>query len=864
MLQKILTKIIGSRNSRIIKSYKKIVSQVNYLEKDYKLLSDDELKQISSELRVLIQKDGPDAHLVKAFALVREASFRVMGMRHFDVQLIGAIALHNGKVSEMRTGEGKTLVATLSAYLNAQTGNGVHVVTVNDYLAKRDANWMRPLYEFLGLSVGIVTSDISNHERKEAYKCDITYATNNELGFDYLRDNMVFSVENKAQKKLNYCIIDEVDSILIDEARTPLIISGRPSDSSNLYKTIYKIVSRLKNETSSNPDYDVDLKTQQVFLTEEGNKNIESLLKNNGFIKNEKSLFAPENVFLLHYINACLKAKALFHKDSEYVIENGKIVIVDEHTGRTVSGRRWSDGIHQAVEAKENVEIQKENQTLASITFQNYFKMYNKISGMTGTAETEALELTEIYNLEVIIIPTNKKIQRIDESDLVYLDINSKNEAILEDIKSSHAKNQPVMIGTASIESSEHLSKLLSKKGLKHKVLNAKYHEQEAEIVAKAGEPGAITIATNMAGRGTDIKLGGNLEHRVNRLNNDPSEEQIELIKREIKRDTEIVLQSGGLRIIGSERHESRRIDNQLRGRAGRQGDPGSTRFYLSFDDKLMRVFASDKTKAMMIRFGLKPGEAIEHRIVNNVIANSQKKLEGVNFDIRKQLLDYDNITNEQRKIIYKQRNEILDSHKIDELELDFLEDVAITVLDKYAPENQHASSWKLDELEKCLSYDFKLNLNVKEIVKNGGDDEKLQLEIESNITKLVNEKFSFVEKENVNKIKQEILLKIFDKNWQEHLYAMDQLRSGIHLRSYAQKDPKQEYKSESFKLFEHLLETIKLEYIISISNIVINVEPKKEESLNELQNRNVRLGRNEPCYCGSQKKYKHCHGKIQ
>ncbi len=873
-------------------------------------LSDAELAAKTEEFRQRL-KDGAtvDDLLVEAFATVREASRRTLGLRHFDVQLIGGMVLHMGKIAEMRTGEGKTLVATLPVYLNALTGRGVHVVTVNDYLAKRDADWMRPVYEFLGMKVGVILSGQSPEEKKAAYNADITYGTNNEYGFDYLRDNMAFSLEDKVQRELHYAVIDEVDSILIDEARTPLIISGSVDDNTDLYVKIDKLIPRLKQQIEEGEDdqgqpvvkvpgdYSVDLKNRQVYLTEEGQERVEQLLKESGLLPEENSLFDTSSITLLHHVYAALRAHALFKRDVDYIVKDGEVIIVDEHTGRTMPGRRWSEGLHQAVEAKEGVKIQAESQTLASITFQNYFRLYEKLSGMTGTADTEAFELQQIYGLEVIVVPTNKPMIRKDYGDLVFLTQKAKYEAIVKDIKECREAGRPVLVGTASIESSEYLSSLLRKEGIDHEVLNAKHHEREAEIVAQAGRPGAVTIATNMAGRGTDIVLGGNWKVEIEALDN-PTEEQIEAIKADWQKRHDQVVAAGGLAIIGTERHESRRIDNQLRGRAGRQGDPGSSRFYLSLEDNLMRIFASERMTAMMQRMGWEEGEAIEHKWVTRAIENAQRKVEARNFDIRKNLLEYDDVANDQRRVIYEQRNDLMATDDVSAIIDGFREEVINQVVSEYIPPMSVEEMWDVAGLEKRLANDFAIRLPIRKWLEEDAElhEESLRERIVEAIRAEARAKEELVGPEVMRHFEKAVLLQNLDSHWKEHLAAMDHLRQGIHLRSYAQKNPKQEYKREAFELFTQMLDNLKREVVETLSKVQVRKEEDVEEV--EAQRRaqaaqsmeyqhptesalsadttsedesahtpyvrgEKKVGRNEPCPCGSGKKYKHCHGKL-
>ena len=901
MFSSILRKVFGSRNDRLLKKLRKNVDAINALEAEYEKLSDEALKAKTEEFKGRIEKgETLDDILNEAFATVREASKRVYGMRHFDVQMLGGQVLHEGKISEMRTGEGKTLTATLPTYLNALSGKGVHVITVNDYLATRDAQWSSQLFTFLGMRVGCNVPGMSPEQKRDAYQADVTYGTNNEFGFDYLRDNMAFSPQDRVQRPLNYAVVDEVDSILIDEARTPLIISGQAEDSSELYRRINTIIPQLVQQEKEDEegqegdgDYTIDLKAKQIHLTERGQLHVEEILHKEGLLPEGESLFAAGNISLLHHINAALRAHKLYAKDVDYIVKDEQIVIVDEHTGRTMEGRRWSEGLHQAVEAKEGVRIQNENQTLASITFQNYFRLYNKLAGMTGTADTEAFEFQHIYGLETVVIPTNKPMQRKDKADLIYLTAEEKYEAIVEDIKACVERGQPTLVGTVSIENSELLSRILKKSKIPHKVLNAKFHEQEADIVAQAGQPGAVTIATNMAGRGTDIVLGGNWQAELEKIEN-PTEAQIEKVKTEWKKRHDAVLESGGLHIIGTERHESRRIDNQLRGRSGRQGDPGSSRFYLSLDDALMRIFASEKMGNMMKRLGMERGEAIEHPWVTRAIENAQRKVEGRNFDIRKQLLEYDDVANDQRKVIYEQRNELLDEGDISETIEAIREDVVSGVVDEYVPPQSLEEMWDVDGLEERLRADFAVDLPIKTWLENDDKlyEEKLRERIHSEVVQAYKAKEDVVGEQVLRQFEKAVMLQNLDSHWKEHLAAMDHLRQGIHLRGYAQKNPKQEYKRESFALFSQMLEALKVEVITILSRVKVQAEEdvqKVEEQRRQADNvpkhfehkeasatpeeksdkvrtemRNgPKVGRNDPCPCGSGKKYKQCHGKL-
>ncbi|MCU4674204.1 preprotein translocase subunit SecA [Catenovulum sp. 2E275] len=899
MITKILTSIFGSRNDRTIKKLNKVVNQINGLESEFEALSDEALKAKTDEFRKrLADGETLDALLPEAFAVCREASKRVLGMRHFDVQLLGGMVLHQGKVAEMRTGEGKTLTATLPAYLNAIAGS-VHVVTVNDYLARRDADWSRPLFSFLGLSVGCNIPGMGPAEKKEAYNADITYGTNNEFGFDYLRDNMAFSPEERTQSKLQFAIVDEVDSILIDEARTPLVISGPAEDSSALYAQINTIVPSLiqaekedTEEEESEGHFTIDEKSKQVHLTEKGQLKVEEILIEHKILQEGDSLYSAGNIALLTHINAALRAHKLYHRDVDYLVKDEQIVIVDEHTGRTMEGRRWSEGLHQAIEAKEGVRIQNENQTLASITFQNYFRLYNTLSGMTGTADTEAFEFNFIYGLETIVLPPNRPLVRKDFSDLVYLTAEEKYEAIVADIKECVEAGRPVLVGTVSIENSELLSSVLKKHKIAHNVLNAKYHAKEAEIIAQAGKPGAVTIATNMAGRGTDILLGGNPDLALSNVAN-PTEAQIKNAKEQWQKDHDTVINAGGLHIIGTERHESRRIDNQLRGRAGRQGDPGSSRFYLSMEDALMRIFASERVAGLMKKLGMEKGEAIEHPWVTKAIENAQRKVEARNFDIRKQLLEYDDVANDQRKVVYQQRNELMNETDISDTITSIREDVLSSTIDSYIPPQSVEEMWDVDGLEERLKSEFNLDLPVKKWLEedNKMDEEQLRERVSTALTEDYKAKETQVGEAVLRHFEKAIMLQSLDSHWKEHLAAMDHLRQGIHLRSFAQKNPKQEYKRESFQLFSQMLEDLKVDVIGVLSKVKVREESeveameakrrqaaeqaKKEyqhESDNALENKQsgqaqfrqgAKVGRNEPCPCGSGEKYKNCHGKL-
>ncbi|HAT2867511.1 TPA: preprotein translocase subunit SecA [Serratia marcescens] len=902
MLVKLLTKVFGSRNDRTLRRMRKVVEQINRMEPDMEKLSDDELKAKTNEFRARLEKgESLESLIPEAFAVVREASKRVFGMRHFDVQLLGGMVLNDRCIAEMRTGEGKTLTATLPAYLNALSGRGVHVVTVNDYLAQRDAENNRPLFEFLGLSIGINLPGMPAPAKREAYAADITYGTNNEYGFDYLRDNMAFSPEERVQRKLHYALVDEVDSILIDEARTPLIISGPAEDSSEMYIKVNKLIPKLIRQEKEDSDtfkgeghFSVDEKARQVHLTERGLILIEEMLVEAGIMDEGESLYSPTNIMLMHHVTAALRAHVLFTRDVDYIVKDGEVIIVDEHTGRTMQGRRWSDGLHQAVEAKEGVEIQNENQTLASITFQNYFRLYEKLAGMTGTADTEAFEFSSIYKLDTIVVPTNRPMIRKDMPDLVYMTEKEKIDAIIEDIRERTAKGQPVLVGTISIEKSEVVSRELTKAGIDHKVLNAKFHAMEADIVAQAGQSGAVTIATNMAGRGTDIVLGGSWQAEVALLEA-PTEEQIEAIKAAWKERHDAVLAAGGLHIIGTERHESRRIDNQLRGRSGRQGDAGSSRFYLSMEDALMRIFASDRVSGMMRKLGMKEGEAIEHPWVTKAIANAQRKVESRNFDIRKQLLEYDDVANDQRRAIYSQRNELLDVSDVSETIASIREDVFKSTIDNYITPQSLEEEWDIQGLEERLKNDFDLEMPIAQWLDKEPElhEETLRERILENAKEQYQRKEEVVGSEMMRNFEKGVMLQTLDSLWKEHLAAMDYLRQGIHLRGYAQKDPKQEYKRESFNMFATMLESLKYEVISVLSKVQVRMpeevealeQQRREEAERLAQQQQLshhdenalvtedpnapataerKVGRNDPCPCGSGKKYKQCHGRLQ
>ncbi|WP_323845051.1 preprotein translocase subunit SecA [Microbulbifer magnicolonia] len=910
MIGKLITSVFGSKNERELKRMRRVVAQINALEEEYQKLDDAALRAKTDEFRKrLADGETLDQLLPEAFAAVREAGRRTLGLRHFDVQMIGGMTLHEGRIAEMRTGEGKTLVATLPAYLNALESKGVHIITVNDYLAARDANWMRPVYEFLGLTVGVIVSQQHPEDKKAAYQADITYGTNNEFGFDYLRDNMVLRKEDRTQRPQNFAIVDEVDSILIDEARTPLIISGAAEDSSHLYLAMNQLVPRLERaEEGGEGHYSVDEKTRQVELTEDGHQLIEDLLSRSGLMKEDESLYAPGNLGLLHHVHAALRAHVLFHKDVDYIVQNGQVVLIDEHTGRTMPGRRLSEGLHQALEAKEKVQIQSESQTLASTTFQNLFRFYPKLAGMTGTADTEAFEFQQIYGLDVVVIPTNREVQRQDLNDLVYLTKEEKMEAIIEDIKYCRDKQAPILVGTASIETSEEMSRRLQQAKIEHQVLNAKYHEREAHIIAQAGRPGTVTIATNMAGRGTDIVLGGNWEAEVADLRQElhekegrePTEAEIAKIREEWQQRHDTVIEAGGLHIIGTERHESRRIDNQLRGRAGRQGDPGVTRFYLSLEDNLMRIFASERVKNFMQMLGMEKGEAIEHRMVSNAIEKAQRRVEGRNFDIRKQLLEYDDVANDQRRVIYSQRNELLEAENISDTITAIREDVVDELISGFVPPQSVEEQWDIPGLEKQLAGELGLQLPVQQWLDEDRTlhEESLREKIiaaaqEAYAAKVARIGESSGDTSLMPTVERQIMLQVLDQLWKEHLASQDHLRAGIGLRAYANKNPKQEFKRESFHLFQSMLDNLKHEVV----RILAHVEPMTREQMEELERRRIeaqrkqqlelqhaqasampqaeepeqamperrgpKVGRNDPCPCGSGKKYKQCHGKL-
>jgi preprotein translocase subunit SecA len=903
MISGLLKKIFGSRNDRLIKQYSQNVKRINALEPAMQALSDEQLQAKTDEFRQRhANGESLDALLPEAFAVVREAGKRVLGMRHFDVQMIGGMVLHDGKIAEMRTGEGKTLVGTLPAYLNAISGKGVHVITVNDYLATRDSEWMGRLHRFLGLTVGVNLSQMDHESKQAAYAADITYGTNNEFGFDYLRDNMVYTAGERVQRSLNFAIVDEVDSILIDEARTPLIISGQAEDHTDLYLRMKDVVPNLTRamEENAEGDYWVDEKGHQVHLSEAGYEHAEQLLAEHGLLKEGSSLYDAANITLMHHLNAALRAMTLFHKDQHYVVQNGEVTIVDEFTGRLMAGRRWSDGLHQAVEAKEGVQIQAENQTLASITFQNYFRMYGKLSGMTGTADTEAYEFQQIYGLETVVIPTHRPMVRKDMNDLVYKTAEEKHAAIIADIKDCAKRGQPVLVGTTSIEASELLSSLLDKEKVPHQVLNAKQHAREAEIVVQAGRPGVVTIATNMAGRGTDIVLGGNIQKDIDAVAGDESlsadakAQKIAALREAWQQVHNAVLASGGLHIIGSERHESRRIDNQLRGRAGRQGDAGSSRFYLSLDDPLLRIFAGERLRAIMDKLKMPEGEAIEHPLVTRSLESAQRKVEARNFDIRKQLLEYDDVSNDQRKVIYQQRNELLETDDISETIVAMRQSVIAETFRMYVPEDSVEEQWDMEGLERALESDLQISAPVAQWFKSEPtlSDEEILERITKEADEAYRAKVDLVGAETFHQFERNVMLQSLDTHWREHLAALDHLRQGIHLRGYAQKNPKQEYKREAFELFEGLLDQVRREVTRIVFTVQIRTPEDVQETLPHADVQNVqyqhagydealgegegaaaagqqpadagpKVGRNDPCPCGSGKKYKHCHGKL-
>ena len=905
MLAKLVTKIVGSRNDRLIKKKRKIVDQINRFEEQFINLSDDELRAKTTEFRNRLNAgEKLEDLLPEAFANVREAAKRVLNMRHFDVQLIGGMVLDDGKIAEMKTGEGKTLVATLPAYLNALPGKGVHIVTVNDYLARRDMAWMGKIFEALGMTVGVITGGMDPDERREDYGADITYGTNNEFGFDYLRDNMAFGIEHKVQRELHFAVVDEVDSILIDEARTPLIISGATQDQTDLYVRLNKLIPLLskQKEEDGEGEYSVDEKAKQVHLTEDGHERVERIMVESALIQDGESLYAANNIRLMHYLNACLRAHVLYQNNVDYIVKNNEIIIVDEFTGRTMPGRRWSEGLHQAIEAKEGVAIQNDNQTLASITFQNYFRLYGKLSGMTGTADTEAFEFQQIYGLEVMVVPTHLPMIRDDKGDCVFLTMKEKYQAITEEIRECVERGQPVLVGTTSIENSEYLSSLLTQGNIKHEVLNAKQHEREAHIVAQAGSPKAVTIATNMAGRGTDIVLGGNFDVEMEALATE-DEALIQNARDEWQQRHDRVIDSGGLHVIGSERHESRRVDNQLRGRSGRQGDPGSSRFFLSLQDNLMRIFASDKVSGLMQKLGMEEGEAIEHPWVTRAIENAQRKVEGHNFDIRKQLLEFDDVANDQRKVVYEQRNELMVAEDISETISAIRFDVVSGLTDQFVPPDSMDEQWNIKGLEEALESELGSPIPVQELLDEDHslDEEAMRAKIHQLLENDYAKKEATLDAQVMRHFEKSVMLQVLDNSWKEHLAAMDYLRQGIHLRSYAHKNPKQEYKREAFAMFTALLENIKYEVIGILSKVQVRAEEdvraidqerqaesqnihyehaesnawgesgeerpddqkKQEAEKKPFVRSGKKIGRNEPCTCGSGKKYKQCHGRL-
>ncbi|WP_372612247.1 preprotein translocase subunit SecA [Halomonas sp.] len=910
MINSLLRKVVGSKNDREVNRMSREVTQITAMETPLESLDDASLRARTDEFRRRLEEgETLDALLPDAFATVREASKHVMQMRHFDVQMVGGITLHRGRIAEMKTGEGKTLVATLAVYLNALPARGVHVVTVNDYLARRDAEWMRPLYEYLGLSIGIIYSGQAAEEKREAYASDITYGTNNEFGFDYLRDNMAFSLEDKVQRELHYAIVDEVDSILIDEARTPLIISGAVDENTELYKVVDRLAIHLARctdeEDPASGDFLLDEKQKQVEVTEQGHHHIEELMRSEGLLGEEASLYAAQNLNLLQHMHSALRARHLYHRDVDYIVNDGQVVIVDEHTGRSMPGRRWSEGLHQAVEAKEGVTVQRESQTLASTTFQNYFRLYDKLSGMTGTADTEAFEFRQIYGLDVVVIPTNQPLIRQDLNDLVYLSAEEKFEAIIQDVKDQTEAGRPVLVGTASIETSEYLANLIKQAGIDFNVLNAKQHQSEAEIIAQAGRPGAVTIATNMAGRGTDIVLGGNWEAEAAKLGDDVDPAEVERLKAAWLERHEAVVAAGGLHVVGSERHESRRIDNQLRGRAGRQGDPGSTRFFLSLEDNLMRLFGSDRVQRMMKALGLEHGEAIEHKMVSNAVERAQKKVEGRNFDIRKQLLEYDDVANDQRRVIYEQRNEILGSEDVSDAVMGIREEVLDLAISEFVPPQSLAEQWDLPGLQDYLRTEFNLDAPVIEWAEEDErfHEEQLRERLQTMHKEAYQAKIEEAGADLIRRFEKQVMLQVLDTRWKEHLQSMDHLRRGIHLRGYAQKNPKQEYKRESFELFQGLLTNIKSDVTRILSHVQVRrpeeveaIERQRREALERekagaasrhdapdtdegeasgaapvppgadgrpLRREGPKVGRNDPCPCGSGKKYKQCCGQL-
>jgi preprotein translocase subunit SecA len=905
MLSKLVKFVFGSRNDRLVKKKKKLVKRINALSADYEKLSDDALRALTQQFRDRLENGEKLNNLIpEAFAAVREASSRVFGMRHFDVQLIGGMILNDGKIAEMKTGEGKTLMATLAAYLNALPGKGVHVVTVNDYLAKRDSEWMGRVYSFLGMTTGVIISQMEHDDRKASYAADITYGTNNEFGFDYLRDNMAFNLEQKVQRGLNFAIVDEVDSILIDEARTPLIISGPTEESTEIYVKANAIIPFLirQDKEEGKGDFWVDEKDRQVHLTEKGHERLEHLMVEHELMADGTSLYDAKNIRLMHYLGASLRAHTLFKRDVDYIVQNNQVIIVDEFTGRIMPGRRWSEGLHQAIEAKEHVTIQNENQTMASITFQNYFRLYEKLSGMTGTADTEAFELNKIYGLEVIVIPTHRKMVRKDLGDMVYLTADEKYNAVAEDIKDCVQREQPVLVGTTSIENSERVSVLLNKLGVKHEVLNAKQHEREAHIVQQAGMPGAVTIATNMAGRGTDIVLGGNLDAELDKLGRDASEADIDRVRSAWLDRHNQVIAAGGLHVIGSERHESRRIDNQLRGRSGRQGDSGSSRFYLALEDDLMRIFASDRVAGLMQKLGMGNGEAIEHPWVTRSIENAQRKVENRNFDIRKEILAYDDVANDQRKVVYAQRNELMEAKDISDIIVEVRKDVINNLITQYIPPKTMEEQWNINGLEEFLYQEFNAEVPVQKMLDQDKklNESSLRVRILEVLGQLYKQKEEKMTSDVMRHFEKSVMLQVLDNSWKEHLSAMDYLRKGIHLRGYAQKDPKQEYKREAFDMFTALLEDIKYE----VTRILFRVQVRQEEDIQAMDEQmqaprelhfehaeasalgeydpealpqempaataqpfvrdSNKVGRNDPCPCGSGKKFKQCHGKLE
>ena len=885
----IVTKIIGSSNQRTVRKLSKIVKGINALESKYQSLKNEDFKDLTEQFKQRVANgETLEALLPEVFAVAREVAKRSLGLRPFDVQLMGGIVLNANRIAEMKTGEGKTLTALLPCYLNALSGKGVHVVTVNDYLARRDSDWSRPFYTLLGMTVGVNIPGMNPEEKRAAYACDVTYGTNNEFGFDYLRDNMAYSLEQKVQRELNYALVDEVDSVLIDEARTPLIISGAAENSSKLYQAVDKLIPGLifqeKEDTETytgEGDYTLDLKIKQAYLTERGQIKIENSLVNAGLLKEGDKLFSSENITLLHHVMAALRAHTLFKRDVDYVVENGEVLIIDEHTGRKMVGRRWSEGLHQAIEAKEGVEIHSENQTLASITFQNYFRMYKKLAGMTGTADTEAYEFQQIYGLQTVVLPTNRPMIRKDMPDLIYLTEDDKYKAIVNDIKETIAKGRPVLVGTISIENSEKLSHLLDKLGIKHQVLNAKFHEKEAYIVAQAGRPGTVTIATNLAGRGTDIILGGNLKADIATLGENPTAEQIEKVKADWQKRHDDVLKAGGLHIIGSERHESRRIDNQLRGRAGRQGDPGSSRFYLSMDDNLMKLFGSEKLKAFMKKMGMDDGQPLEHKFITRAIESAQRKVETRNFDIRKSLLEYDDVANEQRKVIYEERNALLEGKDISETIHTIFEDVLDNVISNYIQPNSLPEQWDLEGLQKRLAAVYNLDAPVSQWMKE--NDKLVENDIRDKIIALGHEmyqkKCDVIGPENQKQLEKQVMLQCIDSLWKEHLAAMDYMRQGIGLQGYAQKNPKNEYKIQSFNLFSKMLDNLKDQVVSILCRIQVRLKSPEEAEAEQkaIEERNeeakmreeakqyagMHIGRNDPCPCGSGKKFKVCHGRF-